>query len=455
MSEILTFPKDFTWGAATSAYQIEGAWDRDGKGPSIWDVYAHTPGKIADGTTGDVACDHYDRWRDDVALMAELGLGAYRFSINWPRVLPEGRGVVNEAGLAFYSDLVDELLSVGIEPAITLYHWELPQALEDEGGWLNRSTIDAFEGFAGVVADRLGGRVEHWATINEPWVAATFGYEVGIHAPGRTGAGLEAAHHLMVAHGRAVRAIRSRAPGASVGIVLNLWPQTPATESAADAEAARLGDGVVNRWYLDPLTGRGYPEDVVAYLESDLEFVHNGDLDLIAEPIDFMGINYYSRNTIVSETDEDTGRLGWSVVHPEPHTAMGWSIDPAGLTEILERLHRDYRFAAYYVTECGAAFDDVVTGSGDVDDEDRTEFLAGHIAAAHRAIQLGVPLRGFFVWSLFDNFEWGMGLSRRFGIVRVDYDTLERRPKASARWYADVIAGNALSRVFETSEQVR
>lgn len=441
----LTFPTGFTWGAATSAYQIEGAWDRDGKGESIWDRYAHTPGRILDATTGDVACGHYDRWRDDIAVMVDLGLTAYRFSFNWPRILPDGRGPINEAGLRFYSDLVDGLLSAGIEPFPTLYHWELPQALEDGGGWLSRDTVDAFVELTGVVVDRLGDRIRHWSTINEPWVAANLGYGMGLHAPGQTGSDLEAGHRLMLAHGRAVQRIREHVADARVGIVLNLWQQSPASDSADDALAARLGDGVANRWYLDPLSGRGYPADVCDYLGTSLDFVQPGDLDDIATPIDFLGINYYSRNTIVSERDRTTGRLGWTVEYPGPKTAMGWAIDPEGLTEILQRLHHDYEFDDYHITECGAAFDDVVTTEGEVADTDRTEFLAGHLAAAHRAIEAGVPLSGFFVWSLLDNFEWGMGLSKRFGIVHVDFETLQRTVKASGRWYAGVIARNGLS----------
>jgi beta-glucosidase len=439
------FPADFTWGAATSSYQIEGAWNEDGKGESIWDRFAHTQGRIVDGTTGDVACDHYHRWRDDIELMASLGLGAYRFSINWPRILPTGRGPINLAGLDFYSNLVDGLLAAGIEPFPTLYHWELPQALEDVGGWLNRGTIDAFEEYTAVVVDRLGDRVSHWSTINEPWVAANLGYGMGLHAPGRTGAELEASHHLMVAHGRATRVIRADLPDSEIGVVLNLWPQTPASDHDDDILATRLGDGVANRWYLDPLTGRGYPEDARHYLGTDLGFVLPGDLEDISTPLDFLGVNYYSRNTIVSERDADTGRLGWKVEYPGSKTAMGWAIDPEGLTEILERVHRDYGFADYRVTECGAAFDDIVGESGEVDDVDRTEFLVGHVAAAHRAVAAGVPLSGFFVWSLLDNFEWGMGLGKRFGIIHVDFETLERRPKASARWYARVIAHNGLA----------
>ena len=439
------FPAGFSWGAATSSYQIEGAWNADGKGESIWDRFAHTPGRISDGSTGDVACGHYERWPEDIDLMVELGIQAYRFSISWPRILPTGRGEINPAGLQYYSDLVDGLRAAGIEPFVTLYHWELPQALEDEGGWLNRATVDAFAEFTGVVADYLGDRVTNWATINEPWVAADHGYGRGSHAPGRTGSALPVGHHLLVAHGRAVQVIRDRCPDARVGIVLNLAPQIPASDHPDDAIVARLGDGVLNRWYLDPLTGRGYPEDVRAHFDLDLAFVHPGDLATIAQPLDFLGVNYYFPNRVAAIRDPGSGHLSWSQVPVGPRTDAGWEIYPPGLTEILERVHEEYAFSSYYVTECGAAYEDEVTGSGEVLDRQRTTFLAGHIAAAHDAITAGVPLDGFFVWSLLDNFEWGAGLSTRFGIIHVDFDTLVRRTKASGRWYAGVIADHGIS----------
>ncbi len=442
--EGLSFPKGFGWGAATSAYQIEGAARVDGKGESIWDRFAHTPGRIRDGTTADVACNHYERWPEDVELMAGLGLGAYRFSISWPRILPTGRGRVNQPGLDFYSGLVDGLLAAGIEPVVTLYHWDLPQALEDEGGWLNRATVDAFADYARIVADFLGDRVTYWATINEPWVAADHGYGSGWHAPGETGSAIPVGHHLLLAHGRAVEVMRDRRPAARLGIVLNLAPQIPASETEEDATAAELGDGVLNRWYLDPLTGRGYPEDVRAHFDLDLSHVFPDDLTTIAQPLDFLGVNYYFPNRVAATTDP-AGKLAWSQVPAGPRTEMGWEIYPQGLTEILQRVDRDYRFPEYYVTECGAAFADEVSETGNIDDQDRIDYLAGHLAAAHRAISAGVPLRGFFVWSLLDNFEWSEGYTKRFGIFHVDFDTLERRPKASSRWLSHVIERNGLS----------
>ena len=426
-------PVGFTWGVATSAAQIEGAVDADGRGESIWDRFARRPGAIADGSNLDVACGHYERMEADVALMAELGIGAYRFSIAWPRVLPGGDGPVNEAGLDFYDRLVDACLAHGITPTPTLYHWDLPQALDDRGGWLDRGVVDAFCRYAEVTVGRLGDRVRTWFTLNEPFVSASHGYLEGSHAPGHRSMSscLTAAHHLLLAHGRAVPVIRAAAPGCRVGIVLNFTPVVARTDDPADVAEAELTDDFENRWYVDPIGGTGYPERSVERLGWAREEVQADDMDVIATPIDVLGVNYYSRQ-IVQAGDEDAD--------PElPVTAMGWEIYPTGLSETLERIHGEHGFASYAITENGAAFDDVPGPDGVVDDQDRIAYLADHLVDLAGAIERGVPVEGYFAWSLLDNFEWAWGYDKRFGIVRVDFDTLERIPKASARFYSDVI----------------
>jgi beta-glucosidase len=438
----ITFPEGFIWGVATAAYQIEGAWDEDGKGESIWDRFSHTPGKIANGDTGDIACDHYHRWREDVTLMKELGLHAYRFSVSWPRLLPEGRGRLNDAGLDFYSHLVDGLLEAAIEPFITLYHWDLPQALQDQGGWPARTTAEAFIEYADLVTRRLGDRVKHWITFNEPYVSAMVGYLEGRHAPGHSNLdeALAAAHHLLLGHGWAVPVIRRNSPEAQVGITLNLSGQTPASPSAADRAAAWLRDGLVNRWFLDPLSARGYPADIVQHHGNPMDFVQAGDLEAIAVPLDFLGVNYYTRG-VVAEA-ENAPRT----VFPNPErTEMGWEVYPEGLYELLGRLHFDYRFPALYVTENGAAYPDQIGPDGQVDDPLRVAFLKEHLRAAAQAIEAGVPLRGYFAWSLMDNFEWTHGYSKRFGLIYVDYPTQRRILKTSAHWYRQAIAANAVT----------
>lgn len=442
----VVFPEGFLWGVATASYQIEGAAREGGRGESIWDRFSHTPGRIQGGDTGDVACDHYRRWRRDVELMAELGVRAYRFSVAWPRVIPHGRGPVNREGLDFYSDLVDALLEAGIAPFPTLYHWDLPQALEDEGGWPARATAEAFADYAAVVVDRLGDRVEHWMTLNEPWVSATLGYITGLHAPGRADLadGLRAAHHLLLAHGLAVRRIREVAPGAKVGIVLNQEYKQPASEHPRDVAEAHLEDGLMNRWYLDPVAGRGYPEDIVEHLGWDRSPVRDGDLEAIAAPLDQVGLNYYTRLVVASGAVDDDDRPGERVVPGPEYTEMGWEVAPDGLVPLLRRLAGEYGFARIYVTENGAAYPDRPDPDGFVDDADRISYLKRYFVEAHRAIEQGVPLAGYFVWSLLDNFEWAFGYSKRFGIVRTDYQTQRRIPKASARWYRDVIAANAV-----------
>jgi beta-glucosidase len=438
----MTFPKGFIWGVATAAYQIEGAWNEDGKGESIWDRFSHTPGTIVHGDRGDVACDHYHRWREDVALMKEVGLQAYRFSISWPRLLPEGRGRLNAAGLDFYSQLVDGLLEAAIEPFVTLYHWDLPQALQDQGGWPARATAEAFVEYADLVTRRLGDRVRHWITFNEPFVSAMVGYLEGRHAPGHSdlNEALAAAHHLLLAHGWAVPVIRRNRPEAQVGIALNLSGQTPASPSGADRAAAWQQDGVVNRWFLDPLSARGYPADIVQHYGHPMDFVRAGDLEAIAARLDFLGVNYYTRGIVRSDVVTGAENAPRTVFPNPERTEMGWEVYPEGLYEILGRVHFDYRFPALYVTENGAAYLDRIGPDGQVDDPLRVAYLKRHLAAAARAIGAGVPLRGYFVWSLMDNFEWAHGYSKRFGLIYVDYPTQRRVLKTSAHWYRRVIA---------------
>jgi beta-glucosidase len=442
----ITFPKGFVWGVATAAYQIEGAWNEAGKGESIWDRFSHTPGKIANGDTGDVACDHYHRWREDVALMKELGLHAYRFSISWPRLFPQGRGRVNPAGLDFYSRLVDGLLEAAIEPFITLYHWDLPQALQDQGGWPVRATAEAFVEYADLASRTLGDRVKHWITLNEPFVSAFVGYLEGRHAPGHSdlNEALAAAHHLLLAHGWAVPVIRRNSPGAQVGITLNLSGQTPASASAADRAAAWQQDGVINRWFLDPLSARGYPADIVQHYGRPMDFVQAGDLEAIAVPLDFLGVNYYARGVVRSNVVAEAENAPRAVFRNPERTEMGWEVYPEGLYEILGRVYFDYRFPALYITENGAAYLDQIGPNGQVDDPLRVAFLREHLAAAARAIAAGVPLRGYFAWSLMDNVEWAHGYSKRFGLIYVDYPTQRRVLKTSAHWYRRVIAANAV-----------
>jgi beta-glucosidase len=451
------FPAGFVWGAATSASQIEGAAE-GGRGPSIWDTFARTPGRVAGGDTGEVAADHYHRYRQDAALMADLGLDAYRFSVAWPRVQPDGRGPVNQAGLDFYRRLADRLLEVGVEPWITLYHWDLPQPLQDAGGWAGRQVADRFADYAAAVFGALSDRVANWTTLNEPWCAAFLGHAAGIHAPGLQdpATALRAAHHLLLAHGRATTAMRALDRRPRLGINLNLDPVTPATAGRGDAEAARRIDGLYNRLFLDPLFRGRYPGDVLEDL-GGLDRVADAALAAIAAPLDLLGVNYYRRWVVAARPERP--RFGgppspWVgagdvefVASDRPRTDLGWEIDPSGLDELLLRLARDYPSPPLYVTENGAAFDDVPDGRGLVADRARIRFLDGHLRAAHRAIQGGADLRGYFVWSLLDNFEWHEGYAKRFGIVYVDFATQRRLPKQSALWYRETIARGGLDGV--------
>jgi beta-glucosidase len=434
------FPPGFVWGAATAAYQVEGAADEDGRGESVWDRFCGTAGKVRNGDSGAVACDFYHRYPDDIALMRELGLKAFRLSVSWPRILPDGRGRVNESGLAFYDRLVDELLAAGIEPFVTLYHWDLPQTLEDRGGWPVRGTVDAFDEYTELVVGRLGDRVQHWITHNEPRVVAWLGYGWGMHAPGRTSEpdALAAAHHLLLSHGRAAEIIRRDAPNARVGITLDLFPVYPASDEAADVDAARHFDGFHNRWFLDPIFRRAYPGDLLEHFGASAPVQEDGDLQVIGTPIDFLGVNYYRREVI--ERSEDGGRR--TVHHPDStYTDMGWEVSPQGLFDLLERLTDEYSPPAIYITENGAAFGDIRSHDGTVRDPERQAYIAEHVGEISRAIEGGAPVEGYFVWSLLDNFEWANGYAKRFGIVYVDYPTLERVPKSSFYWYRDLIAG--------------
>lgn len=433
------FPRDFVWGASTSAYQIEGAVDEDGRGPSIWDTFCRRPGVIHNNDTGAVACDHYHRWRDDVQLLRDLGIKAYRFSIAWPRILPEGRGRVNAAGLDFYERLVDALLAAGIEPFPTLYHWDLPQALQDQGGWPLRDTAQAFADYAQVVVQRLGDRVRRWTTHNEPMIVTAFGHVTGTHAPGiqDPAAALRTAHHLLLSHGLAAQAIRASAP-VQVGIALNLQPVDPATPGEADARTARLFDGFANRWFLDPLFRGAYPEDASAAFGPLAPTPQPGDLETIRTPLDFLGVNYYSR--MVVRHDPTNPLLQASLVETEGvERSLMWEVHPEGLGRLLERLTREYRPAALYITENGMPLLDQPDAAGAVNDPPRIDFLGRHFDQCRAALAAGVPLRGFFVWSLLDNFEWALGYRMRFGLVHVDFATQRRTPKASAAWYGQVI----------------
>ena len=457
-----SFPADFVFGSATAAYQIEGAVDEGGRGPSIWDTFSHTPGKVVDGETGDVACDHYHRRTADVAMMASLGLAAYRFSVSWPRVQPTGTGAFNPEGIAFYCDLVDELLAAGTKPMVTFYHWDLPQPLEDDGGWANRATAYAFADYAAEMARRLGDRVWIWTTLNEPWCSAYLGYGNGVHAPGITDevTALTAAHHLNLAHGLGAAAIRAvLGTDAAVGVTLNpsmVRPADPA--SPADAEAVRQIDAVANRVFLEPMIIGGYPEDLLADTAhlTDWSFVHDGDTELIKQRLDLLGVNYYTTMTVraLDPDESDSAGVGGPgtpfpgvrrvavVAVDGPVTDMGWRIVPGGLTELLLRIHRDYH-VPMMITENGAAYPDAVV-DGVVPDQPRIDYLRAHIDAVGQAVDAGADVRGYLVWSLMDNFEWAYGDATRFGLVHVDYDTQVRTPKASAHWYAELISSRTL-----------
>lgn len=434
------FPATFQFGAATSSYQIEGAVAEDGRKPSMWDHFAHNSGRISDGTTGDVACDHYHRVDEDIALMQALKLNAYRFSVAWPRVIPDGVGAINEKGLDFYDRLVDQLLERGIAPYATLYHWDLPLALAEQGGWLNRDTSHAFAAYSEAVVKRLGDRIHTYATLNEPRCSATVGYYEGRHAPGERdrSKALTAAHHLLLAHGLAMPALRAHTRTAKLGIVLDVKPYSPADERPESLQAAHHAYGIFNRWFADPVFLGHYPQDIWEGFGDLVPDVRPDDLKIIHQPIDALGINYYSRGFVSHDATLPYPHAA-EVRHPESsYTAMGWEVYPQGLHDILKRLHQDYAPKAIYVAENGSAYQDQVI-AGEVDDEPRRSYLESHLSATADALAEGVPLVAYLVWSFLDNYEWGWGLSRRFGIVHVDYETLRRTPKKSALWYRDFI----------------
>ncbi|MFE3138795.1 GH1 family beta-glucosidase [Streptomyces scopuliridis] len=448
MNDLNALPHDFTWGVATAAYQIEGAVAEDGRAPSIWDTFSHTPGAIDNNDNGDVACDHYHRVPEDIGLMKRLGVDAYRFSLAWPRIVPGGDGPVNKAGLDFYDRLVDGLLDAGITPFATLYHWDLPQALQDRGGWPVRDTAEHFARYASVVAERLGDRVKDWATLNEPLCSSWIGHLEGTMAPGITDltAAVRASFHLHLGHGLAVQALRAASSDARVGIVNNLSPIEPASDSEADRAAAVRADGHTNRWWLDPIHGRGYPQDMLDLYSVELP-ERPGDLATIAAPLDWLGLNYYFRQ-IVRDDPAGAAPFARQVDVPDArHTHMGWEVHADGLEQLLLRLTEEYGARRVYVTENGAAFPDTVAADGTVDDPERAGYLDEHLAACARAVAKGAPLAGYFAWSLMDNFEWAYGYDKRFGLVHVDYETQRRTIKGSGHHYADIIrAANARGR---------
>lgn len=438
--DLAALPHDFLWGTATAAYQIEGAVAEDGRSPSIWDTFSHTPGRIANDDNGDVACDHYHRWREDIGLMRQLGTNAYRLSVAWPRVIPGGRGPVNARGLAFYDELVDALLEAGITPSVTLYHWDLPQVLQDRGGWPERDTAFAFADYAAVVADRLGDRVKLWTTLNEPSCSAWIGHLEGTMAPGLTDltAAVRASYHLLLGHGLATGAIRAAVPDAEVGIVNNLSTVHAATDRPEDLAAARRHDGHVNRWWLDPVHGRGFPADMVDTYGVELP-ERPGDLETIASRLDWLGLNYYFPAYVADDPDGPAPRVR-AVRRPDvPRTGMDWEIDASGIENLLLRLTEEYGARKIFVTENGSAYPDVVRPDGTVDDPERQDYLERHLAACAAAARRGAPLAGYFAWSLLDNFEWAYGYDKRFGLVHVDYRTQVRTIKGSGHRYADIV----------------
>jgi beta-glucosidase len=440
------FPPDFLWGAATSAYQIEGAVNEDGRAPSTWDRFSATPGKTYQGQTGEVAADHYHRMEEDVALMAQLNLSSYRFSLAWPRILPEGIGTVNQRGLDFYDRLVDTLLARGIQPLATLHHWDLPIALYEKGGWTNRDTAYAFAEYADVVTSRLGDRVNWWLTHNEPWCSSYLSYYLGLHAPGLHDKQLavNVGHHILLSHGLAIPLMRSHLSAqAQIGIAIDFYPAYAADERPATLSAVQRADTFRNRWFLDPVFRGSYPEGLFTGMGVEEPPIQEGDLAIISTPIDFLGVNYYSRNLIRGNTEtETTNDEGYETISPIPgssYTEMGWEIFPEGLTNILTRIHREYTPKAMVVTESGAAFPDQLDASSTVHDQQRIEYLRAHIEHVAEAIRQGAPMKGYTVWSLMDNYEWAEGYRKRFGLVYVDYPTQRRIIKDSGHWYANFI----------------
>ena len=445
------FPTGFVWGAASSAFQIEGTTPGDGRGRSIWDDMCDEPGRIADGSNGLVACRHTELWPQDVDLLHQLGAKAYRFSLAWPRILPDGRGRINEKGFDFYEKLIDGLLAKGITPWVTLYHWDLPSALEKEGGWRSRDTALAFADYAEVCARRLSDRVKHWITHNEPWCVAVLGHRTGEHAPGMRDpkACVRASHHVLLSHGLAMPRLRQwTTPGSQLGITLNLNPAYPANPTrASDVEETRIFDGDFNRWYLDPIFRGSYPNDMLEHyakegsFKDDGELIQKGDLDIIRAPIDFLGVNFYSRAVLGDRGPQEE----LAKKDPDRYTDMGWEIYPQGISDLMLRLNREYPAAAYYITENGASYDDHVKPNGEIHDPMRERYYVRHLEHIARLCQQGVPMKGYFAWSIMDNFEWAHGYRRRFGITYVDYGTQKRTPKTSFKRLAEVMKSNQLT----------
>ena len=440
------YPSDFLWGAATASYQIEGAWKEDGKGESIWDRFSHTPGKVANGDTGDTACDHYHRLPEDVSLMREVGIKAYRFSLSWPRIMPSGAGKVNPAGLDFYDRLVDQLLGANITPFITLHHWDYPQALFDNGGWTNRDNLAAFADYAAVAAKRLGDRVSNWTTFNEPSVIAVLGYLTGEHAPGIKDAktSYQVVHNLNVAHGLAVQALRGVDPSFKVGIVITQWGMEPASDKPEDVEAARRAWYGRETGFLHPLFNGYYHPEYLEVAGKNAPIIQNGDLALISQKLDFVGLNNYSRTVIGKNGPVER-------VPGSEYTAMGWEVAAPALRRLLNKMNDEYRLPPLYITENGAAYDDVVTADGRIHDSQRISYLHQHFTQVRQAMEDGVDIRGYFVWSLMDNFEWAYGYGKRFGMIHVDYQSLKRTLKDSAKWYRGVIATHQVQPVDQVS----
>jgi len=439
----MPFPAGFVFGAATSSYQIEGGVNQDGRGKTIWDTFSHTDGKTKNGENGDVACDHYNRYADDIAIMQNLGFNGYRFSLAWARILPEGTGKVESRGLDFYDRLVDGLLEAGIQPYATLYHWDLPQALQDKGGWASRDSINWFTEYTDVITQHLGDRVKHWATFNEPYVVAFVGHWQGRHAPGIKSlpTALKVAHHLHLSHGAAIPVIRKNVDDVKAGVTLDLHRYIPKTNSEADIAAHKRQEQLQNNWFSDPVLKGTYPQELVDYLGDNLKDI---DLDEISDacvPLDFVGINYYMLNRV--QHADDTHELKTRIVPDKDATLteMGWEVYPQGLFDSLMLLTLDYQVPAIYITENGAAYQDTVE-NGAVHDVQRVDYYYKHLSIVQKAIEHGAPVKGYFAWSLMDNFEWALGYEKRFGIVHVDFDTLERTPKDSAKYYSRVIAAN-------------
>ena len=457
MPENKTFPRDFKWGTATSSYQIEGAPTAGGKGPSVWDTFSHIEGKIKNGDTGDMACDHYHLWRDDIGLLKKLGVNAYRFSISWPRIFPTGKeNEPNQIGLDFYSRLVDALLENQITPFITLNHWDIPQGLENIGGWTERNIVHDFVKYSYHVSKHLGDRVRNWITHNEPWCVSYLGYIEGHKPPGlinKWSKSLATAHHLLLSHGMAIPEIRNNSKQSEIGITLNLNTAIPASGSTYDEDACRFFDGQFNRLYLNPLYNNEYPDDVFEYLktknlisESDLNFIKQGDLNIISTKTDFLGVNYYSRAVIRNEEIEEKNNLPLNV-DMGPKTDFGWEIYPPGIYDLLMKLKNEYKVQNIYITENGCSYGDGPNSEGKINDTRRIEYYHSHLTELKRAIEDGAPCNGYFAWSLMDNFEWAQGFSQRFGLIWVDFETLERIPKESYYWYKKYISANGLDDV--------